>query len=64
MLFSLFRGKSTTTKERSDKMEVKIRYVDPVALKKLIKSQKNPWGGRLPPRILYPNHETFYASLT
>jgi hypothetical protein len=30
MLFSLFRGKSITTKERSDKMEIKIRYVDPV----------------------------------
>jgi hypothetical protein len=40
MLFSLFRGKSTTTKERSDKMEIKIRYVDPVALKKIDKIAK------------------------
>jgi len=40
MLFSLFRGKSTTTKERSDKMEIKIRYIDPVALKKIDKIAK------------------------
>jgi len=40
MLFSLFRGKSTTTKERSDKMEIKIRYVDPVAVKKIDKIAK------------------------
>ncbi len=40
MLFSLFRGESTTTKERSDKMEIKIRYIDPVALKKIDKIAK------------------------
>jgi hypothetical protein len=43
MLFSLFRGKSTTTKEKSDKVEIKIRYVDPVTLKKsdeIVKEKK------------------------
>ncbi len=30
-----FRGESTTTKEREEKMEIKIRNVDPIAVKKI-----------------------------